>query len=318
MIPLAQASGNCEIRAECAAFRVETDDNGRATRVHYFDPEGNEVSQNTKAVILSANGAETSRLLLLSATDKQAHGLANSSGFVGRNLMYNCHSEAKAEFDEQLNEYKGVQVTRIVHDFYESDPARSFYGGGGIDARPLDAMGPLQFALAGGPPGESRWGAGYKASLARRFTRQLALLGSTTSLAQDSNNVTLDPTHTDQWGRPSLRITYMDHEDDLAAALFLQDKAMSILDAAGARNAWRVPVHAQDGGAHLLGTCRMGNDPESSVVDRFHRTHDVQNLFICDGSSFVTSGRGQPTMTIMALAFRAAEHIAAAARANEI
>jgi choline dehydrogenase-like flavoprotein len=71
-------------------------------------------------------------------------------------------------------------------------------------------------------------------------------------------------------------------------------------------------------GFHLLGTCRMGNDPKRSVVDRFHRTHDVRNLFLCDGSSFVTSGRGQPTMTIQALAFRAADHITRFARNNEI
>ena len=96
------------------------------------------------------------------------------------------------------------------------------------------------------------------------------------------------------------------------------DYAMEILEAAGANVAWRDPVTPQDGGAHLLGTCRMGNGPDSSVVDRFHRSHDIRNLFICDGSNFVTSGRGQPTMTIMALAFRASEHIADAARSNEI
>jgi choline dehydrogenase-like flavoprotein len=318
MIPLAQASGNCEIRAECAVFRVETTDAGRVDRVHYYDPAGNETSQKARAVILSANGAETSRLLLMSANEQYPDGLANSSGFVGRNIMFNGHSIAHAEFPEQLNEYKGVQVTRIVHDFYDSDEARGFYGGGGIDARPLDAMGPVQFAMADGPPGMKSWGAEFKASLARRFTRQMSVLSSTTSLPQDSNNVTLDPKSKDSWGRPAIRMTYRDHDDDLAMALFLQDRAMEILDAAGARRAWRDHVGPQSGSAHLLGTCRMGDDPQSSVVDKFHRSHDVRNLFICDGSSFVTSGRGQPTMTIMALAFRAAEHIATAARRNEI
>ncbi|MEE8108479.1 MAG: GMC oxidoreductase, partial [Gammaproteobacteria bacterium] len=70
--------------------------------------------------------------------------------------------------------------------------------------------------------------------------------------------------------------------------------------------------------AHLLGTCRMGNDPATSVVDKYHRTHDVPNLFICDGSSLVTSGRGQPTQTIQALAFRAAEHFSRFAKNGEI
>jgi choline dehydrogenase-like flavoprotein len=93
---------------------------------------------------------------------------------------------------------------------------------------------------------------------------------------------------------------------------------MELLDAAGALRSWAWPVQPATSGPHLLGTCRMGDDPQTSVVDRWHRSHDVSNLFICDGSSFVTSGRGQPTMTIMALAFRAAEHIARAARANEV
>jgi choline dehydrogenase-like flavoprotein len=146
----------------------------------------------------------------------------------------------------------------------------------------------------------------------------MSILGSTTSLALDRNNITLDPTYKDQWGRAALRVTYRDHDDDLAMAGFLKDRAMELLDAAGAKESWPFPVEPQNGGAHLLGTCRMGDDPQSSVVDRYHRSHDIRNLFICDGSSFVTSGRGQPTMTIMALAFRAAEHIATAARANEI
>jgi choline dehydrogenase-like flavoprotein len=318
MIPLAEASRNCEIRAECAVFRIQTDANGNVDEVLYYDPDGNERSQKARAVIVSANGAETSRLLLNSASDSHPDGLANSSGFVGRNLMFNGHSEAGAQFEHPLNDFKGVQVTRIIHDFYESDPARGFYGGGGIDARPLLAATPITFADSGGAPDGPRWGADFKRSLEQDYTRHMSILCSTTSLALDSNNVTIDPTHKDKWGRPSLRLTYKDHDDDLAIAGFLQDRAMEILDAAGAAKAWRHHVGYQNTGAHLLGTCRMGDDAQTSVVDKYHRTHDVPNLFLCDGSSFVTSGRGQPTMTIMALAFRAAEHIAAAARNNEI
>ena len=318
MIPLAEASGNCEIRAECAVFRIATNAEGKADEVFYYDPEGNERSQKAHAVIVSANGAETSRLLLNSASETHPDGLANSSGFVGRNLMFNGHSIAGALFEHPLNDFKGVQVTRIIHDFYESDPARGFYGGGGIDARPLYAATPISFAAAGAPPGAPTWGAEYKSNLKHDFTRHMSILNSTTSLALDSNNITIDPTHKDRWSRPSIRLTYKDHDDDLATAKFLQDRAMELLDAAGAQKAWRDHIGYQNNGAHLLGTCRMGDDPQTSVVDKFHRTHDVRNLFLCDGSSFVTSGRGQPTMTIMALAFRAAEHIAAAAKNNEI
>ena len=108
------------------------------------------------------------------------------------------------------------------------------------------------------------------------------------------------------------------HDDDIAIAEYMRGTAQQMADAAGALEHWSHPAGPQSGGSHLLGTCRMGNDPKTSVVDRYHRSHDVRNLFICDGSSMVTSGRGQPTMTIMALAFRAAEHIAAAARSNEV
>ena len=104
----------------------------------------------------------------------------------------------------------------------------------------------------------------------------------------------------------------------MKTAEFLSARALEIAQAAGARKTWLEPIKPQTQSVHLLGTCRMGNDPRASVVDRYHRTHDVRNLFICDGSSMVTSSRGQPTETISALAFRAAEHIAAFAKRGEI
>ena len=318
MIPLAEASGHCEIRAESAVFRVETDAQGRASEVLYYDPDGNERSQKARAVILSANGAETARLLLMSASAQHPDGLANSSGFVGRNLMFNAHSITQGVFEHPLNDYKGAQVSRMVHDFYENDEKRGFYGGGGIDARPLWSATPILHAMQGMPPDVPNWGTRFKDEMAHNFTRQLCFIGPTTSLALDRNNITLDPESTDQWGRPAIRLTYRDHDDDLAMAKFLQDRSMELLDAAGAEKSWRRPIEASTGGEHLLGTCRMGDDPATSVVNRDHRSHDISNLFICDGSSFVTSGRGQPTMTIMALAFRAADKIRAAAAALDI
>jgi choline dehydrogenase-like flavoprotein len=221
-------------------------------------------------------------------------------------------------FEHPLNDYKGVQVSRIIHDFYQSDPDRGFYGGGGIDARPLYSATPILHAMNGMPPDVPSWGARWKEEFAHNFTRQMTLVGSTTSLPLDSNNITLDPVSRDAWDRPAIRETYMDHPDDLAMARFLQDRSMELLDAADAVKSWRLPVVPSNGGEHLLGTCRMGEDPTTSVVNASHRSHDVPNLFICDGSSLVTSGRGQPTMTIMALAFRAADHIIRAASAGEV
>jgi len=318
MIPQAMASGNCEIRAECAVYSLETGADGKISEVQYIDPDGNQRGQKARAVVLSANGAETSRLLLLSESSRHPNGLANSSGYVGRNLMMNAHAMVHAVFEHQLNDYKGVQVTRIVHDLYESDPNRGFYGGGGFDARPFVADTPIRYSLAAQRPDGPQWGAEFKDRMAHNFTRQMVIVCSATSLPLDRNNITIDPTHKDKYGRPSLRMTYRDHDDDLATARYMQGFAEQMADAAGAVEQWSPPVTPGRGGGHLLGTCRMGDDPETSVVDRYHRSHDVSNLFICDGSSMVTSGRGQPTMTIMALAFRAAEHIAAAANNNEI
>jgi len=318
MIPLAEASGNCEIRPDATVIRIDTDANGRASQVVYLDLNGVEQAQKARAVVLSANGAESARLLLMSASTQNPDGLANSSGFVGRNLMHNCHAVASGVFEEPLNDYKGVQVSRIIHDFYETDEQRGFYGGGGIDARPLFSATPIFHTMAGLDPDIPRWGAKFKDTMAHDFTRQMSVVGSTTSLALERNNITLDPESTDAWGRPAIRETYRDHPDDLAMAAFLRERAAELLDAAGATKSWRLPVTPTTGGEHLLGTCRMGDNPATSVVDSTHRSHDVPNLFICDGGSMVTSGRGQPTMTIMALAFRAADHIKAAASTSNI
>jgi choline dehydrogenase-like flavoprotein len=139
-----------------------------------------------------------------------------------------------------------------------------------------------------------------------------------TSLPLDTNRVSLDRSVKDAWGLPAMLVTYKDHPDDLKNSEFLVSKATEIAHAAGALKAWPEPIAPQTQSVHLLGTCRMGHDPRTSVVDKFNRSHDVKNLFICDGSSMVTSSRGQPTMTISALAFRAGENIAAFAKRGEI
>jgi choline dehydrogenase-like flavoprotein len=201
-----------------------------------------------------------------------------------------------------------------VQDFYDADHRRGFYGGGGMDARigPAPALWALQNVAR-----QPAWGAGFKSAL-REFSRSMLVSCHSTSLPLESNSISIDPELKDGWGVPAMRVTYRDHPDDLAFARFHQARGEEILQAAGALRTWRIPVTESTNSFHLLGTCRMGDDAGKSVVDRYHRAHDVPNLFICDGSSFVTSGRGQPTMTIQALAFRAAEHIASFARRNEI
>jgi len=316
MLPLAEATGRCEIRPGSYVARIELGRNGRATGVSYFDTQKRLQQQRAKAVVVCANGSETPRLLLNSASSRFPHGLANSSGAVGKYLMFNTYFAVNAQFEHPLNEYKSVQNTRILLDFYETDPKRGFYGGGGIDAR--FGLYPVTFALGGLPKDTPAWGEGFSRALAQQFQRTMAFGCHGTSLPLETNNITLDPTLKDAWGLPCIRATYTDHSDDLKNSAFLARQATDIAHAAGALRVWSDPIGPQSLAVHFLGTCRMGNDRRTSVVDRYHRSHDVRNLFICDGSSMVSSSRGQPTETISALAFRAGEHIANFARRGEI
>ena len=316
-IRIAEKTGRCEIRPNSYVHRIETDDKGRAVGAAYFDEKRNTHLQKAKAVIVCANGAETPRLLLLSANKQFPNGLANSSGIVGKYLMFNTYTPVFGVYEHPLNEYKGYAVSRVLHDFYELDPQKmGFYGGGGLDAR-IDFT-PIGFAMGCLPPGTPRWGKDFKAALAHDFTRTMEVSTHGTSLPLESNSFSLDPELKDAWGLPALRMTYKDHPDDLKFTNWLIERAREVHEAAGAQKKWSYPAREQQFGVHLLGTCRMGNDPKTSVINADHRTHDVKNLFLCDGSSLVTSGRGQPTMTIEALAFRAADRITALAKRGEI
>ena len=307
VIPVALKTGRCELRPDCYVRKISVDARGRVDGVVYFDARRREVFQRAKAVALCANGVESPRLLLLSKSKAFPDGLANSSGLVGKHLMWDNGSFACGVFEHPLNEYKSVQVTRVIHDYYRADPRRGFYGGGGIDAR-FDFY-PAGFALAGLPPDAPRWGAEYKRMLREYFTRTMSLLSHSTSLPQASNSVTLDPEVKDAWGVPVPRITFSQHADDMATMRWLLTKQQEILEAAGAKRIWLTPADTFWPTRHLMGTCRMGSDSRTSVVDAFSRSHDVPNLFIVDGSNFVTSARQQPTATIQALAYRAAARI---------
>lgn len=317
VIPLAERTGRCEFRADSYAHRIQTDAAGRVIGALYFDQQRNTHLQKAKAVVLAANGAETPRLLLLSANKQFPNGLANTSGLVGKYLMFNSNARVEGLFEHPLNDYKGFAVSRTLHDFYELNPEKvGFYGGGALDAR-FDAT-PYFFAMSGLPPDAPRWGINFKAALRRNFTRTMAIHCTGTSLPLETNSFSLDTNVKDAWGLPALRVTYKDHPDDLKLMNWLSARALDLLDAAGAERKWSHPINEQQFAVHLLGTCRMGSDPKTSVINPDHRTHDVKNLFLCDGSSLVSSGRGQPTMTIQALAYRAADRITALARRGDL
>jgi choline dehydrogenase-like flavoprotein len=201
-------------------------------------------------------------------------------------------------------------------DFVPTDPKRGFYGGGRMTARGFDT--PINYALRGLQPGSPRWGAGFKQALRAEANHKMTVTSFVTQLPLATNRVDLDPDLKDAWGLPAMRITSTSHPDDYKSMEFFRQKGLEVLQAAGATKVWAGPVNDSRGSAHNRGTCRMGTDPKVSVVNRFHRAHDVPNLFIVDGSNLVTGGRNHPTMTIQALAFRAAEHIARAAKAGTL
>lgn len=316
VIPVAERTGRCEIRPGSYVRKIELDARGRAAGAIYFDLRGREMYQRARAVVVCANGAETPRLLLMSKSNRFPNGLANSSGLVGKYLMWDLGSFSSGLFEHPLNEYKGIQVTRLIHDYYRSDPKRGFYGGGGIDAR-FDFQ-PISFALDGMPPDIPKWGIDYKRAIATYFTHTMSLLAHATSLPMEKNRVELDPEIKDAWGLPAMRVTYDTHPDDMKSLAFLQDREVEILEAAGAKKTWRFPLEEYGTNRHLMGTCRMGTDPRKSVVDSHSRTHDVRNLFLVDGCNFVTSARQQPTATIQALAYRASDFMIRAARSGEL
>jgi choline dehydrogenase-like flavoprotein len=312
VIPAAVRTGRCEVRPESYVRKIEVDRRGRAIGAVYFDRDGKEHLQRARAVVVCANGAETPRLLLMSKSSRFPDGLANSSGLVGRYLMYNGGAFAAGLFEHEINGYRGVHVSRVIHDFYELDPALGLIGGGGIDTR-FDFT-PIGFAVDAMPPDAPRWGPGFKQALGQHYVRTMCALAHTTSLPVESNSISLDPDAKDAWGLPAIRVTFREHENDVRLYRWFMERNLELLGAAGAVKRWQFPLDTYYPAVHLLGTCRMGNDPTRSVVDRYHRAHDVPNLFLVDGSSFVTGGRGQPTCTIQALAYRAGAEMSRLAR----
>ena len=277
--------------------QIETS-NGRATGAVYVDlMTGVRQRQNADLVILCGNGVGTARLLLLSANSGQPRGLANSSDQVGRNLMHHVLSVVEAWVDEPLESHMGVICgSHISEEFAETDTSRGFVNGLTLHIIRLNGAG--YQALGSHSRNRAPWGVGHH------------------DLPQASNRVTLSETQRDSSGLPAAHIHYRLHANDERLIRFGIDRALDIAKAADARdtkvNAFRTPSGDYFPPAwHLLGTARMGADPASSVVNLWHQTWDVPNLYIVDGSSMPTAAAVNPTSTISALALRAATHLAA-------
>ena len=299
-VPDAIANG-AEIRDRSMAYRIELGANRRVTGVHYFADDGNAHVQRAKAVIVSGYAIETPRLLLNSACAGFENGLANTSGTVGRYLMAQAGNVVLGRFEEPVRMYKAPPAHALTEEFYETDPRNDFARGFAIQT-----VGPLPLAFAKQMiAAKKAWGWGLRREMMDyNHWAGFGLLGEI--LPWDDNRVTLAE-ETDRFGIPVGHVSFNLRDNDKKLIKAGKDKTMEVMWAAGATEVVQEARYA-----HLVGGARMGHDPSNSVVDAFGRSHDIVNLFVCDGSVLPTQGSANPGLTIQALAARTADYLVSA------
>lgn len=295
-----------QLRTRCRVREIVTNDAGMATGVVYYDADGHEHFQPAEVVILACNGVGTPRLLLNSASPRFPDGLANRSGLVGKNLMFHPYAVTRGYFDEPLDGYRGPSINTWSHQFYETDLSRGFVRGYSIQF--VRGFGPVTTATHTMARGLLPWGDDHHRVFRKVFNSAIGVAAICEDLPEEHNRVTLDPELKDSDGIPAPRIHYRISENSRRMLEHGVARGTEILKAAGARDIL-VDSPLLYAGWHLLGTARMGTDPERSVVNEWGRSHDVKNLFIVDGSVFVTAGGVNPTSTIQAVALWVADNI---------
>lgn len=309
-LPRAVETGNCEIRTDCMVLKIEHDAQGRASGVLYADAAGNQHLQKARVVCVAGNSIESPRLLLNSASSMFPDGLANSSGQVGRNYM--CHTTAGvyAAMPEKVRMYRGTSVAGIVADEVRDDPTRGFRGGYHLEFLSLG----LPFLAAFLEPGNTGWGR-RTAEAMEQYGNMSGVWVCGEDMARADNRITLHATERDQYGLPVPVVTKTPHNNDHAMTADACNVTGEIYDAVGAKAIYNLPAYPA---SHNMGTNRMSADPTRGVVNAQGQSHDVANLFVSDGSQFTSSSAANPTLTIVALAIRQAESIAAKMNAREI
>ncbi len=307
-IPKAEKTGNLDLRPESQVLQIQHDDDGKVTGVVYADAEGNQQEQKARGVAVAGNSIETPRLLLNSAGGKFPDGLANSSGQVGKNYMRHMTGSVYATFDKPVNMYRGTTMAGIITDESINDPSRGFVGGYEMETLALG----IPFMAAFLDPGA--WGRDFTSAMeAYDHMAGMWLVGE--DMPQESNAITLHDSEKDQHGLPVPNVHFDDHANDLAMRNHAYKQGGAVYEAVGANRVLEVPPYPS---THNLGTCRMSEKPGDGVCDKFGRAHDVGNLFISDGSQFTTGGAENPTLTIVTLAIRQADHIAELMSKGEI
>ena len=308
-IPRAEATGNLDLRPECRAVRIEHDASGRATGVVYRDPKGVEQRQKARIVCVACNSVETPRLLLLSESAKYPHGLANSSGQVGRNYCRHTGGFVWGVFEKPIHFWRGATLAGIVEDEIVNEPKRGFVGGYHLELAALDLS---SLPMSGFP--RTMWG--RELGFVMDHYRSLAgMYINGEDMARATNRVTLNHGVKDSFGLPVANIHMDEHENNNAMRAHAQRQAKAMYEAVGAI---KVVNSRQTPATHNMCTARMSRGPGEGVADLHGRTHDVPNLFISDGSAMSTPGSANPTLTIVALALRQADYLASRMSAREL
>lgn len=308
-IPRAIQAG-AEVRPDCMVARIEHDARGRATGVLHFRGDGEALFlQRARNVVVAGYAIESPRLLLNSASSLFSDGMGNSSGLVGKSFMVHSGTQLFARFEQRINQYKAPPPGgAITEHFNRAMPDVDLVAG-----YTIEVVGPHVIDFASRIAASRRlWGAALRrAMLDYNYWSGLGIVGEI--LPQRTNTVTLDGAERDRHGLPVARVTFGMHDNDRRIIQHAIAQMRRIMEAAGGSDPW-----CADRTAHILGTCRMGRDPATSVVDADCRAHDVANLFVCDGSAFPTSTASNPSLTIEALALRTADRIAAMAARREL
>ena len=303
-LPQALKAG-AEIRDLAMVGRIETGPDGRVTGVHYHR-EGEWRFQKAKAVIVAGYSIETPRLLLNSACPQHPDGLANSSGLVGKNLTVHANHATWGVMEEEIRWYKGPPSLAVCEHWNYNDD-KDFDGGYSFMSQgPLPTDFATSMVSNEGIFGHElrKWMAHYN------HMAGLKIVGET--MPQDANRVELSD-ETDDLDLPIPKVSFSYCDNDRRLFTHAQDFMSQALAGAGARD-----LYETESTAHLMGGCRMGDEPGTSVVGPDGRSWDIDNLFICDGSLFPTAGGVNPSMTIVANSLRIADRIIELARRGDL
>jgi choline dehydrogenase-like flavoprotein len=295
------------LETHCRVREISLASNGLADGVVYVDSNGVTRKQKAEIVILACNAIGTARLLLLSSSGRFPDGLANRSGLVGRNLMFHPWGLVTGFFEEPVDGFKGPIACSVTsQEFYETDRSRGFVRGYTLQTVRSAAPGLTAMGGVGGTP--VPWGRDHRSEFERVFGRTISMNVICEDLPELENRVELDPEMADGDGIPAPRVIYRLGENSSKMIEHGVARAREVMEAAGATET-TADHPVRNTGWHLMGTARMGQDPETSVVNSWGRCHDVPNLFIVDGSVFVTSGGVNPCSTIQAVALYIGEQI---------